>query len=143
MPGNGHKTVNSMETIEVQSIRRTEAIEITERVAEIVKKSMVKEGICIIFVPHTTAAVTINENADSCVMKDLMSHLEKLVPQNASFTHLEGNSHAHIKASIIGSDRKVIIENGALKLGTWQGIFFLEFDGPRKREVFIEILGLR
>ncbi len=129
-----------MEIIEVQSIRRTEAIEITNKVREIVKQSGVNEGLCIVFIPHTTAAITINEDADPSVMKDVLNQLDKLIPASGNYSHLEGNSNAHIKASIVGSDRKIIIENNDLRLGTWQGIFFLEFDGPRKREVFIEII---
>lgn len=129
-----------MEIIEVQSIRRTEAIEITDKIREIVKKSSINKGVCIVFIPHTTAAITINEDADPSVMKDVLNQLDKLIPSSGNYSHLEGNSNAHIKASIVGSDRKIIIENNDLKLGTWQGIFFLEFDGPRKREVFIEII---
>lgn len=129
-----------MEIIEVQSIRRTEAIEITDKIREIIKKSSINKGVCIVFIPHTTAAITINEDADPSVMKDVLNQLDKLIPSSGNYSHLEGNSNAHIKASIVGSDRKIIIENNDLKLGTWQGIFFLEFDGPRKREVLIEII---
>lgn len=129
-----------MEIIEVQSIRRTEAIEITDKIREIVKKSSINKGVCIVFIPHTTAAITINEDTDPSVMKDVLNQLDKLIPSSGNYSHIEGNSNAHIKASIVGSDRKIIIENNDLKLGTWQGIFFLEFDGPRKREVFIEII---
>ncbi len=129
-----------MEKMEIQTIKRCEAIDITSNVQKIVSKSSVRNGICIVFVPHTTAAITINENADPSVMKDLMNHLEEIVPMDENFAHIEGNSDAHIKASIIGSNRDIIIENSSLKLGTWQGIFFLEFDGPRKREIFVEII---
>lgn len=129
-----------MQILKIQSIKRTEAIEITDSINEIISKSGIKNGICMIFIPHTTAAITINENADQSVMKDFLNYLDKVVPLSGNYTHLEGNSNAHIKASIIGSDRKILVENGKLKLGTWQGIFFLEFDGPRRREVFIEIL---
>lgn len=129
-----------MEKIEIQISKRCEAIDITSNIQKIVSKSSIRNGICIVFVPHTTAAITINENADPSVMRDLMNHLEKIVPMNGNYAHIEGNSDAHIKASIIGSNRDIIIENSSLKLGTWQGIFFLEFDGPRKREIFVEII---
>ncbi len=129
-----------MEKMEIQTFKRCEVIDITSNIRKIVSKSSVRNGICIVYVPHTTAAITINENADPSVMKDLMNHLETIVPINGKFSHIEGNSDAHIKASIIGSNRDIIIENSSLKLGTWQGIFFLEFDGPRKREIFIKII---
>lgn len=129
-----------MEKIEIQTTKRCEAIDITSSIQKIISGSSIKNGVCIVFVPHTTAAIIINENADPSVMKDLLNHLEKVVPMNGNFAHIEGNSNAHIKASFIGSNRDIIIENSSLKLGTWQGIFFLEFDGPRKREIFVEIV---
>ena len=99
-----------------------------------------KSGIVVVYVPHTTAAVTINENADPSVKKDIINTLSKIIPESDLYAHLEGNADAHIKASIMGSSRVVIIEDGEIQLGTWQGIFFVEFDGPRRREVFVEII---
>jgi secondary thiamine-phosphate synthase enzyme len=129
-----------MEIIRISSTKRTEIIDITGPVRQIVAKSKVKEGIAVIYVPHTTAAVTINENADPSVKKDIMNTLSKLVPESDRYAHLEGNADAHIKASVMGSSRVVIIEDGEIQLGTWQGIFFVEFDGLRRREVFVEII---
>jgi secondary thiamine-phosphate synthase enzyme len=100
----------------------------------------VKEGICFIFVPHTTAAVTINENADPSVSKDMIMELNKIVPFQDRYQHLEGNSPAHIKASLLGPSQTVFIESGRLVLGTWQGIFFCEFDGPRSRKVYVKVI---
>lgn len=117
-----------------------EFLNITGIVAEEVRKSGVKSGIIVIFVPHTTAGVTINENADPDVVYDLLSILRKSYPESSSYRHMEGNSHAHIKASLMGSSCTVIIENGELKLGTWQGIYFCEFDGPRNRKIFVKII---
>lgn len=129
-----------MEILTVRTSRREEMIDITRDIESIVQKSKVKNGICVIYVPHTTASITINENADPSVKKDIINYLSKLIPENASYSHLEGNADAHIKASIMGQSRTIIIENGSLILGTWQGIFFVEFDGPRTREVYVEII---
>jgi secondary thiamine-phosphate synthase enzyme len=129
-----------MEPINVFSQKRVELIDITSQIKAIVKKSGVKEGICYIYVPHTTAAITINENADPSVMKDLEFHLAKLVPPVGQYTHSEGNSDAHIKSSLIGCSQAVLVSGGELLLGTWQGIFFCEFDGPRKRKVLVKII---
>jgi secondary thiamine-phosphate synthase enzyme len=128
-----------MNSIEISTSKRTEFLDITSRVERIVKESKTKDGICIIFCPHTTAGLTINENADPSVKKDILSHLEELVPQNKNYSHSEGNSDAHIKSSILGSSLNVIIENGSLALGTWQGIYFCEFDGPRHRNIYVKI----
>jgi len=116
-----------------------EFIDITSLIRQKVKASAVKEGLATVFVPHTTAAVTINENADPSVVEDIISALDKIIPPNGNYSHAEGNSHAHIKSSLIGSSRQIIIQNGQLKLGTWQGIYFCEFDGPRNRQVWVEI----
>ncbi|MFZ2331390.1 MAG: secondary thiamine-phosphate synthase enzyme YjbQ [Atribacterota bacterium] len=129
-----------LKTIPVNTGNRTEMLDITAVVEQVVQESNQKEGLCIIFVPHTTAAVTINENADPDVQADILQELEKLIPFNDNYRHLEGNSAAHIKSSLIGSSISVIIENGKLKLGTWQGIIFCEFDGPRTRDVWIKII---
>ena len=127
-----------MRTIEVKTQAREELVDITARVREELVSSGVKDGICYVYVPHTTAAVTINESADPSVKEDILMSLRKIVPDSLAYRHSEGNSPAHVKASLIGSSIKVIIEEGQLSLGTWQGIFFCEFDGPRSRRVFIK-----
>jgi len=131
--------VKSME-FTIKTTKDQQFINITSYVRRAVSDSGVKGGIVTVFVPHTTAGVTINENADSDVVADILSGLNKAFPVHGSYLHFEGNSHAHIKASLMGSSCTVIIENGALKLGTWQGIYFCEFDGPRNRKVYIKIL---
>jgi len=129
-----------METLTIRTTKREEMIDITYEVEKVVENSKVKDGICVVYVPHTTASITINENADPSVKRDIISTLSKIIPFNLDYSHLEGNAHAHIKASIMGSSRTVIIKNGKLVLGTWQGIFFVEFDGPRTREVIVEVI---
>ena len=129
----------SME-ISIKSKSRTEFINITNEVQNAVNRSGVKEGVCYIFVPHTTAGVTINEAADSDVADDIQQSLNKLIPHSGNYRHTEGNADSHIKTSIVGSSQIVFIEGGRLKLGTWQGIFFCEFDGPRNRKVWIKII---
>jgi secondary thiamine-phosphate synthase enzyme len=103
-------------------------------------KTGIKEGFCIIFIPHTTAAITINENADPSVVQDLMMAINKMAPLEAGYHHLEGNSAAHIKSSLVGCSKTILIESGRLVLGTWQGIFFCEFDGPRSRKVHVKVV---
>ncbi|WP_368488273.1 secondary thiamine-phosphate synthase enzyme YjbQ [Clostridium sp. BJN0013] len=120
--------------------KEQEFIDITGLVKETVRKNNVKDGIVVIFVPHTTAGITINENADPDVVSDILAGLNKAFPEQNEYLHIEGNSHAHIKASLMGSTCNVIIENRELKLGTWQGIYFCEFDGPRNRKVYIKVL---
>ena len=115
-------------------------IDITRKVAEIVHRSQVRQGICQVFVPHTTAGVTINENADPDVVDDLMSALNTMAPA-LRYRHGEGNSPAHLKSLLTGSSVMVPVEDGALRLGTWQGIYFCEYDGPRQRRVQVQILG--
>ena len=129
-----------MEKISIETHLHTELIEITRRVQETVEKSKIKNGICFLYIPHTTASIFINENADPSVREDIESHLQRLVPERGNYQHLEGNSPGHIKSSIIGSSLSIFIENGGLLLGTWQGIYFAEFDGPRRREVWIKII---
>ncbi|MDL1955939.1 MAG: secondary thiamine-phosphate synthase enzyme YjbQ [Candidatus Desulfofervidus auxilii] len=129
-----------MEIISLNTTKRTQFIDITNKVAEVIRRIGIKNGLCIVYVPHTTAGVTINENADPSVAEDILNILNQIVPWQANYKHLEGNSPAHIKASIIGSSVLVIIENGHLVLGTWQGIFFAEFDGPRSRKVFVKCI---
>lgn len=125
--------------IEVRSTKRVEFIDITSRVQEVVAASGVTEGVCLIFVPHTTAAVTVNEHADHSVVYDIVERLSSLVPERASYRHTEGNADSHIKSSLIGSSVMVPVGNGKLLLGTWQGIFFCEFDGPRTRRVIVRV----
>ena len=129
-----------VQTFQVRTSNQTEFIDITRSVQEAVKKTGVEDGICIIFVPHTTAAVTINENADPSVVQDIVMELNKIVPFKDQYRHLEGNSPAHIKASMVGCSEIVLIESGRLALGTWQGIFFCEFDGPRSRKVHVKVM---
>lgn len=119
----------------VSTTRRTQFVSITSKVASIIADNNWKDGIITVFVPHTTAGVTINENADPDVARDMESFSDELVPQSNHFHHSEGNSDAHIKASFYGSSVQVIIWNGKMWLGTWQGIYFCEFDGPRERKV--------
>lgn len=129
-----------IEKISVSSARKTQLIDITDKVLSAVKKSAVTDGICFIHVPHTTAAVIINENADPAVQDDILKETAKIAPQNDNYTHTEGNSAAHIKSALIGSGRYFFIENKTAQLGRWQGIFFCEFDGPRNRTVLIKII---
>ena len=131
-----------MQSISIRTPGRTAMVDITAKVEEIVSKSGVKSGICMIFVPHTTAGITINENADPDVVSDILKEMNKIVPFNDNYAHLEGNSAAHIKASIFGFSQQLIIEEGRLALGTWQGIYFCEFDGPRNRQVYVKIYNL-
>ena len=128
-----------MQTIDVKTQTRQEFFDLTPRVRELTRASGIESGVCLIYVPHTTAAVTINENADPSVKKDIIETLNKVIPDSLPYSHSEGNSPAHIKASLMGSSVSLIIENGDLILGTWQGIFFCEFDGPRRRKVHIQL----
>jgi secondary thiamine-phosphate synthase enzyme len=124
----------------IQTTKPQQFIDITNKVADEVKNSDVGDGIAVIYVPHTTAGVTINENADPDVVRDMISVLDKTYPVHGEYLHLEGNSHAHIKASLMGSSCTVMIQDGRLLLGTWQGIYFCEFDGPRNREFYVKII---
>ena len=126
--------------ISISTKSRAELLDITSKVEDAVKESKTKSGVCHIFVPHTKAAIMINENADPDVGRDILNGLERLVPFSGDYAHTEGNAAAHIRSSIIGTDATVLVEGGRLKLGTWQGIFFCEFDGPRRRNVFIKIV---
>ena len=116
-----------------------ELVDITAKVRDTVRASKARSGICQIFVPHTTAAVTINENADPSVKADILAGLDRMAPSDTAYRHSEGNSDAHIKSAMVGTDRTVFIEGGDLRLGTWQGIFFCEFDGPRQRNIIVKI----
>jgi secondary thiamine-phosphate synthase enzyme len=126
--------------ISVKTSSRVELIDITHLVEKVVAESKIKSGLCTVYVPHTTAAVTINENADPSVRKDIIAELNKIVPFDDNYSHLEGNAAAHIKASIIGPSETILVNGGSLVLGTWQGIYFCEFDGPRHRKVMIKII---
>ncbi len=126
-------------TLEVRTGGKTELTDITDRIQQVVAKSGVSEGLCHIFVAHTTAGVTINENADPSVKADILMVLNKIISDRESYRHSEGNSPAHIKASLVGPQLTVLVTQGRLLLGTWQGIFFCEFDGPRTRRVHIKV----
>jgi len=126
-----------MKTLEIQTQARTELVDITARVQAAVVELGMKAGAVTVFVPHTTAGVTINENADPDVVTDIKAVLEKIIPLNGHYRHDEGNSAAHIKAGLMGSSVRVLVENGRLQLGTWQAIYFCEFDGPRTRLAWI------
>ena len=126
--------------INVSTHHREEFLDITSQIKDVVKTSGITDGICVIFIPHTTASVTINENADPDVRSDIIAFLNKLIPKNANFDHFEGNSDAHIKSSMMGFSETIIIQNSQLILGTWQGIYFAEFDGPRTRKIHISII---
>lgn len=127
-----------MQTISIKTNRRNEMVDVTDRVSEFVSASGIHNGLAVIYVPHTTAGITINENADPNVVHDILLTLNQLVPpDHPGYRHNEGNSDAHVKAGLIGCSVTVIIENGALHLGNWQGIYFCEFDGPRNRKLWV------
>jgi secondary thiamine-phosphate synthase enzyme len=129
-----------MHTINISTRARVEFQDVTGRIKDIISSSGVTSGLCHIYVPHTTAAVMINEHADPDVVEDIAAQLDLMVPQHNRYRHTEGNSPAHIKASLIGSSVTVFIEGGRLALGTWQGIFFCEFDGPRRRSLMVKVV---
>ncbi|MCP4105595.1 MAG: YjbQ family protein [Desulfobacteraceae bacterium] len=126
-----------MMVVTVKTGAKTELIDITSKIQDIAASSNIKDGLCHLFVPHTTAAVTINESADPNVKADILMVLNKIIPWEADYRHLEGNSAAHIKSTLVGASELVAIENSRLVLGTWQGIFFCEFDGPRTRKIHV------
>lgn len=130
-----------METISVRTTERQQFVDITEKVQDCVTRAGFADGIVCVFVPHTTAGVTINENADPDVVYDMLNALAKVVPERAGYRHVEGNSDSHVKSSIIAPSLVVIVEDGRLKLGTWQGIYFAEFDGPRNRQCWVKCIG--
>jgi secondary thiamine-phosphate synthase enzyme len=129
-----------MKTIELQTRHKEEFVDITAEIQEAVRASKIENGICLVYVPHTTAGLTINEHADPDVTTDILMALKRLVPDSLSWNHSEGNAPAHVKSSLIGSSVQVIIEGGRLAFGTWQGIFFCEFDGPRRRKVYLQLM---
>jgi secondary thiamine-phosphate synthase enzyme len=126
--------------INIRSKSRTEFIDITEMVQDVVKDTGTTKGICCLYVPHTTAGITINEGADPSVQKDIMNALNRLIPHEMNYFHREGNADAHIKSTLVGASLNLIIDEGKLLLGTWQSVFFCEFDGPRHRRVALKFI---
>ncbi|HUV78999.1 MAG TPA: secondary thiamine-phosphate synthase enzyme YjbQ [Desulfobacterales bacterium] len=124
----------------VKSGNQTELIDITAKIQDVVLSAGIGQGLCMLYVPHTTAAITINESADPSVKDDILMIIDKIIPWKAGYRHLEGNSPAHIKSTLVGSSELIAIENDRLVLGTWQGIFFCEFDGPRTRKVHVRLI---
>jgi secondary thiamine-phosphate synthase enzyme len=129
-----------LHTMSVRTGSRTEFLDLTSQIQEVVRLSGVSQGLCHIFVPHTTAGVTINENADPSVKADILMVLNKIISDRESYRHAEGNSPAHIKASLVGPQLTVLVSEGRLLLGTWQGIYFCEFDGPRSRKLHLKVV---
>lgn len=129
-----------MKQLTIRTRAQFEMVDITNQVRSVLRESNVKSGICYVFVPHTTAAVTINENADPSVPRDIIMELDKVIPLHDNYRHMEGNSAAHIKSSLVGASETVFIEDGQLVLGTWQSLFFCEFDGPRTRKFFVKLI---
>ena len=126
--------------LSIKTHAKTELLDITSKIIDLVKNDGIDQGLCMLYVPHTTAAITINESADPSVKSDILMILNKIVPWEANYRHMEGNSPAHVKSSLIGPSELIAIENSSLVLGTWQGIFFCEFDGPRNRKVHVRII---
>lgn len=129
-----------MEKINIRTAKRIDLLDITSQIQNIVTKSKVQDGVCFIFCPHTTAGLTINENADPSVRRDIINALNQLVPEGAGYSHSEGNADSHIKSSLLGLSLTVFVEHGQLALGTWQGIYFCESDGPRSRQVWAKVI---
>jgi secondary thiamine-phosphate synthase enzyme len=129
-----------LKTLSVKTSKRVELLDITHLIEKVVSESGIKSGLCTLFVPHTTAGVTINENADPSVKSDIVNELNKMVPFDDNYSHLEGNAAAHIKSSLFGASETIIVDGGRLLLGTWQGICFCEFDGPRNRKLMVKIV---
>lgn len=126
--------------LEIATSSRAQMMDVTGEVQRAVSESGVQEGFCHIYVPHTTAGIAINENADPSVAQDILAVLEKIAPRGGSYRHLEGNADSHVKASIVGSSETVLVEGGRLVLGTWQGLFLCEFDGPRRRRLLVKVV---
>ncbi len=129
-----------MKTIQVNSTRQIEMVDISSEVFKAIRELKIKDGLAIVYTPHTTSAITINENADPDVCRDMIMALNKIVPMQDNYHHLEGNSAAHLKSSLFGASETLIISRGEVQLGTWQGIYFCEFDGPRQRQVFVQVV---
>ncbi len=130
-----------LKKLDITTNHRVEFKDVTSQVRQAVRGSNVRDGVCHVYVPHTTAAVTINEHADPDVVRDIMAGLERMVPEGAGYAHAEGNSPAHLKAALLGESVTVLVANDDLVLGTWQGIFFCEFDGPRSRKLYVKVVG--
>jgi secondary thiamine-phosphate synthase enzyme len=130
-----------MTTITIDSRQRVELIDITAQIRTAIRSSGIAEGLAVVFTPHTTAAVTINENADPDVARDLVTALDQLVPLDNHYRHTEGNSAAHVKSSLVGASETLIVQGGTPLLGTWQGVYLCEFDGPRRRQVQVRVVG--
>ena len=126
--------------INIKTRTRTEFVDITSEIQQVIDEAGITDGICCMYVPHTTAGITINEGADPSVVSDIQRTLSKLIPNNLNYSHMEGNSDAHIKSTVVGASKTVIIDDGKLLLGTWQSIFFCEFDGPRHRRVLVKLI---
>ena len=126
--------------LEIKTNSRSEIIDITDKIQKIISDSKIKSGICIIYVPHTTAGITVNENYDPSVRIDILDYLEKIAPPSARYKHTEGNADAHIKTSVVGSSATLVIDDSKILLGSWQGIMFCEFDGPRSRKLVLKII---
>lgn len=129
-----------MTALKVVTRRRNEFVDLTPQIRKAVNRAKVGEGMVFVFCPHTTAGLTINENADPAVQEDIQTHLQALIPANKQYSHSEGNADAHIKSSLVGSSVSLIIEQGNIVLGTWQGVYFCEFDGPRHRTIYLKII---
>jgi len=130
-----------MKTISVPTHDHVQMIDITSEVADAIRESGVREGLCVVYTPHTTAGITINENADPDVVWDLTMGLARIAPCDGGYRHCEGNSDAHLKSSLVGCSQQILVDGGAPVLGTWQGVYFCEFDGPRRRKVHIQVIG--
>lgn len=129
-----------MKVFQIKTSARSAVVDITGEVQRVITEAKLTKGVCFIYVPHTTAGITINEGADPHVMEDILNTLDRLIPWHGSYRHTEGNAAAHIKTSLIGSSVQVFVEEGKLVLGTWQRIFFCEFDGPRTRKVYVQLV---
>jgi secondary thiamine-phosphate synthase enzyme len=129
-----------MNQLSIKTYSQTEMIDITAEIQDLLRTRQFKDGLCLLYVPHTTAGITINESADPSVRRDILMVLNAIVPWKADYQHMEGNSPAHIKSSLMGSSQLVVVENGRMVLGTWQGIFFCEFDGPRTRKLHVKLV---
>ncbi len=130
-----------MVTLEVDTKSRQDLVRITRQLSDLIQRSGWKNGLCLVFVPHTTAGITINENADPDVLRDIVYALEKIVPSSdPNYRHVEGNSAAHVKASLMGFSQTLLVHDGRLVLGRWQDVVFCEFDGPRRRQVTVEFI---
>lgn len=130
-----------MKKISLKTDRKEQFVNITRMVSNAVEAAGIKEGICVVYNPHTTAGVTINEAADPDVVTDMLAEFKKIVPDHDNYKHLEGNSSSHIKATIVGNSSTIPVQDGKLILGTWQGIYFCEFDGPRSRNFIVQCIG--